>query len=235
MLPLALAMLVLGQAASLRPWCDVVADFGAVGSNETEDTAAVSAALSACTTVSLPSGYTFLLRPVRILSNRQLLIHGDIAAWRDIPTWPNSTVKLCNTAAYQLNETLTVPRLQSLLWSMNSTNVTIGGHGTVDGQGWRWWPLRNDTSHGNYWHACRPNLVEFGDDSANDTMINGVTDLVVEDVTLLDAPHWTLSGRGLQNSRHARRKLPCPQRRRLCACIPAHVKPHCAERVLRMR
>jgi polygalacturonase len=44
----------------------VVEDFGAKGDNKTEDTAAVSAALAACSSVLLPAGHTFLLRPVSV-------------------------------------------------------------------------------------------------------------------------------------------------------------------------
>ena len=49
---------------ALTPSCDVVRDFGAAGDNRTEDTAAVAAALAACSLVRLPPKHVFLLRPI---------------------------------------------------------------------------------------------------------------------------------------------------------------------------
>ena len=61
---------------------------------------AVAATLRACAggTVVLPKGHTFLLRPVELVSNTHLIIEGDIQAWGDVDTWPNSTLRLCATS-----------------------------------------------------------------------------------------------------------------------------------------
>jgi hypothetical protein len=95
-----------------------------------------------------------------------------------------------------------VPKLEDLLWSANSTNVTISGSGTVDGQGWRWWPLRNDTTHGEYWHNCRPSLVSAGRTVGprGEFYDSGVSDFSLLGVTLLDSPFWVVSGRGLKRA-----------------------------------
>lgn len=98
--------------------CNVL-DFGAVGDNQTEDTAAVAAAVQACAgkasvspstgetvvdggrVVLLPKNYTFLLRPVELPSHTVLHIDGDVSAWPDIASWPNSTVRQCATTPYE--------------------------------------------------------------------------------------------------------------------------------------
>ena len=178
--------------------CNVM-DFGAVGDNATEDTAAVAAALAACDTVLLPKGYVFYLRPIELSSNQHLIIDGDVAAWRDIWTWPNSTNKVCATTPYEtpLNETVTEPQIESLFWSIAATNLRVSGEGTVDGQGWRWWPLRYNGTN-DYWHNCRPKLLCLGDDSNPRTFASAMRNLSVSGITLNDSPFWTISGRGLE-------------------------------------
>ena len=184
-----------GTVHATAPLCDVL-EYGAVGDNATEDTAAVAAALADCGgrfgTVVLPAEHVFLLRPIRIPSRVTLRIDGDIAAWRDIASWPNATVskKLCNTSPYQSINNTEAVQLESLLWAINATQITIDGSGTIHGQGWRWWPLR---SLSNYWHHCRPSLLEFGRRGPEYSW--GVSDVKVSGITLLDSPFWTVSVR----------------------------------------
>jgi polygalacturonase len=179
--------------------CDVtLAPWNAKGDNATEDTTAVQSAVIACAPggmVLLPAGYIFLLRPIELPSHIELQLEGNIAGWRDIKTWPNSTTKLCPTTPYGTPRAkiVTVPQKEGLIWSLNSSFVTISGKGTIDGGGWRWWPLRKLPGH--YWHNCRPGLVEFGRRAPYYDL--GVPDLVVKGVTLKDSPFWTFSGRDL--------------------------------------
>ena len=181
--------------------CNVL-DHGAVGDNVTEDTRAVQSAISACYpggTVLLPRGKVYLLRPVNLPSHTELRVDGDIAAWRDIKTWPNSTVASCSCSPYQTprSQIIQAPQRASLLNSVNATNVTISGSGTIDGQGWRWWPLR--LRPGDYWHNCRPSLVEFGRRAPSYGGF-GVSNITVRGVTLKDSPFWTFSGRGMKGA-----------------------------------
>jgi polygalacturonase len=207
MLPILLLFLV-GAALTItvnsamampqRDVCDAISDFGAVGDNITEDTYAVQQALLSCSTVILRSNHTFLLRPLQLISHRHLVIDGTIAAWRDIKTWPNSTNKDCSITPYLDPHPKVAPQKEALLWGVPPlSNVTIAGQGTVDGQGWRWWRLKNNTSHGDYWHNCRPHLLFLG--LRNVTMFGSVQDVVVSDVYFKDPPFWTLAGRGLRN------------------------------------
>ena len=74
-------------------------------------------------------------------------------------------------------------------------NIIISGNGIIDGQGWRWWPLKNNTSHGNYWHNCRPQLLYLGVKSI--TKYGAVENVDISGVTFKDSPFWTIAGRGL--------------------------------------
>lgn len=46
---------------------------------------------------------------------------------------------------------------------------------------------------GDYWHNCRPSLLEFG--RRGPFYDSGVTQVLVEGITLLDSPFWTFSSR----------------------------------------
>jgi galacturan 1,4-alpha-galacturonidase len=190
-----------------RAFCDVVSDFGAVGDNHTEDTAAVASALKACSTVLIPGGHTFLLRPVEIPSHRHLVIDGTVAAWRDIWSWPNSSHKLCTTSPYRTPtpKIETAPQLEALLWGEGVSNVTVSGNGTIDGQGWRWWSLPANKSDGEYWHHCRPYLLAFGRGDVRQP--GAISDVAVSGITLKDPPFWTVTGRGLRRARFSRVKV----------------------------
>eukprot|EP00750_Incisomonas_marina_P005891 INCI14219.3.p1 GENE.INCI14219.3~~INCI14219.3.p1 ORF type:complete len:378 (-),score=43.90 INCI14219.3:468-1601(-) len=196
--------------------CNVL-DFGAVGDNKTEDTAALAAAIRACAgkasvsprtgktvvdggrVVLLPKNYTFLLRPVELPSHTVLHIEGDVSAWPDIASWPNSTVRQCATTPYEtpLPDVVLAPMKEALFWSANATNLTISGNGVVDGAGWRWWPLRKKP--GDYWHNCRPHLLAFG--RYWPPPFSGVSNVLVEGITLKDSPFWTIQGRDVQGIR----------------------------------
>ena len=179
--------------------CDVtVAPYGAIGDNRTEDTAAVQRALddSTCSTVLLPSGRTFLLRPIELRSHRALVVDGNIAAWRTITTWPNSTTKNCSTVPYQSNVTHSAPQRESLLYAAKLSNFTLSGKGTIEGHGWNWWPL---ASRSDYWHHCRPKLIHVGTvDSAQD---GAAVDITLTGVTLANSPFWTVAVRGAKRLR----------------------------------
>jgi hypothetical protein len=64
---------------------------------------------------------------VELLSNTHLLIEGDIQAWLDVSTWPNSTLRQCPTTPYESKTPVLVFKKESLLWTNGSTGVTISG------------------------------------------------------------------------------------------------------------
>eukprot|EP00051_Salpingoeca_urceolata_P033460 m.20755 g.20755 ORF g.20755 m.20755 type:complete len:573 (+) comp6261_c0_seq1:157-1875(+) len=191
-----------GHTPGVSKTCNAIS-YGAVGDNVTEDTDAVRAAVKACSslatndvqnTVVLPAGKTFLLRPIQLFSNMAFLVEGNIAAWRAIDSWPNSTTKTCPATPYKDPHPLLVPRKESLLWAENATNLVIGGSGVVDGQGWRWWPLRKESE---YWHNCRPKLLELGRVSPYYSW--GVDNVLIENITFKDSAFWTTTVRASSN------------------------------------
>jgi polygalacturonase len=199
LLPFLSSYVASGEKTLLIPVCDVTSkEFGAVGDNVTEDTAAIQNALNQCSKVILPKHYTFYIRPIQLLSNRHLQLNGNLAAWRNVTTWPNSTNKKCSETGYT-SKTKLVQQKESLIWGIQPLNgVIISGNGTVFGDGWRWWPLRNDTKHGEYWHNCRPKLLFLGQNHI--TKYGSISGVIVNGVTFKDSPFWTVTGRGLSNA-----------------------------------
>jgi hypothetical protein len=101
------ALLLTIPARRPKRVCNVLsAEFGAAGDNVSEDTAAVRRAVNTCGggrgSVLLPAGHTFLLRPIELPSSTTLVVDGNIAGWRDIGTWPNSSSKRCPVTPYQV-------------------------------------------------------------------------------------------------------------------------------------
>jgi len=90
---------------------------------------------------------------------------------------------------------------QALVSSFFTTNVTLTGGGTIDGNGWPWW---KNTTWCNTKNECtlpqRPKLVEFVD----------ANDITVENVTLVNSPFWTLHPINCNNVRisHVHVKAP---------------------------
>eukprot|EP00730_Choanoeca_flexa_P016787 TRINITY_DN8000_c1_g2_i1.p1 TRINITY_DN8000_c1_g2~~TRINITY_DN8000_c1_g2_i1.p1 ORF type:complete len:429 (+),score=68.14 TRINITY_DN8000_c1_g2_i1:1-1287(+) len=179
-----------------------VRDYGAIGDNFTLDTDAIQTAIDKCPSkiVLIPENFTFYTKPIQLHEGTHLIVNGNIAGLRDVLSWPNSTNKNCSTSPYETPypEIIQAPQRESLIWSMASSNITISGTGVIDGQGWRWWPYRNKP--GDYWHNCRPSLVEFGAKAGNTSTAPILENINVSGVTLKDSPFWTLSARGLRNA-----------------------------------
>ena len=116
-------------ALAQEPYNVLDPPWNAKGDNVTEDTAAVAGALAAAGragggVVLLPAGHTFLLRPVQLLSHVELRVEGNIAAWPEIATWPNSTAhKMCPTVPYLTPRAQIVwaPQREALIWAANAT------------------------------------------------------------------------------------------------------------------
>lgn len=65
-----------------------------------------------------------------------------------------------------------------LIYCKDAKNVTVTGHGTLDGQGFRWWQLKRE---GTLLHP-RPYFICF----------DGCEHVTLENVTLLNSPCWTV-------------------------------------------
>jgi polygalacturonase len=161
---LVLAYAIQAFAAPL-PACNVL-DFGAKGDNTTEDTQAVQTAVNNCSLVQFPAPGKYLIRPVYLGLHDNITLQIDagavLVAWSDPNSWNTSSA------------------VRPLLWTDGwrgdtrtpLTNLTITGGGTIDGQGWRWWPYLKTRS--------RPILIN----------IAIASHLMISNVTLIDSPSF---------------------------------------------
>ena len=173
--------------------CDVT-HYGALGDNHTEATSAFQAAIAACTgrargAVVVPAG-TYLLRPVELFSHTTLVIErgATLLAWSGVgwkAGWPNSTSATCTASAYESKRPVVQPQLESLLYADGVENLTIRGGGRLDGQGWRWWPLRDKSE---YWHHCKPCLIRL--DCGNSTRYSH--HITIDNLALHNSPHFNI-------------------------------------------
>ena len=180
-----------------------VMQFGAVGDGVTSDTAAIRAALEAArvaggATVVLPSGYTFLSGSVNVSSNTELRVEGTFLA---SPTTTLGDYVLVPPLPWygggQDAQESGAPEWISVIRSFNTVNVSIRGGGTIDGNGGAadgWWacfhatPALGPPPCAGY---SRPQLVRF---------VHAVA-VVVENVTLVNSPAWTLHIANVTNAR----------------------------------
>ncbi len=169
-----------------------IQDYGATGDGKTLDTAAINKAIDAA---SNAGGGTILFPPGKYLSGTLFL---------------KSHINLCIDSGATLlasqrredypqvddawNPTRKV--LAPLIYAQDAQNVTLSGRGLIDGQGDPWWraaaraapaPARGATAatgttatapSGN----SRPQLIRFV----------RCTDLVIENVSLLNSPSWNV-------------------------------------------
>jgi hypothetical protein len=175
--------------------CDVTA-FGAVGDNQTDNTAAIQHAIHSCTfkgaATVLPAGGVYLSGPLVLPSHCTLELEpgATLIASPDYHSWPNDTHNnWCQTTPYEAKRPVYVPQLANFLYTHDADNVTVTGGGTIDGQGWRWWPLRK--LPGDYWHNCRPKLLAAWN----------VSRLRVHNVTLRNSPMYVISAHSVRNAR----------------------------------
>ena len=152
--------------------------FGARGDNVTEDTAALQAALSACSpgTTVLPAPGRYLSRSLNLtgMADIEVVIEAGatLVAWPDVDTWNTTSTfsDLLFVGAFH-------PAAGSVT-AVQASNITIHGGGTLDGQGWRWWPYLKSRP--------RPRLISM----------EGVSGLTLSNLTLRDSPSWNTNLRG---------------------------------------
>jgi hypothetical protein len=112
-----------------------IRDFGAKGDGTTLDTAAVQAAIDACTkehggTVLVPAG-NFLIGPIELKSNVTLHI---VASGKLLGTTDPKQYQPANGIPLQGDHTMGDGNV-GLVYAANAENVTLEGMGTIDGQG----------------------------------------------------------------------------------------------------
>jgi len=150
-----------------------VEDHGAKGDGTTKDTAAIQAAIDACTAAG---GGEVLFGPHRYLTGSLELRN-------------NVTLKLDPQAVILGSEDLADYTNGGLIRGNGVTNSGIEG-GTIDGRGDIWWdkareytgPVWRGTAQFEYQAKRRPSFVRF----------SGCSKVVVRDVLLTGSPSWTL-------------------------------------------
>jgi polygalacturonase len=162
-------------------WVTVsVTDFGAIGDNTTDNTAAFHAAFAAIKaspgggevlvpTLPAPSPSIFKTGPFNLSSNVVFTVMGTVWAVENASAFP-----LVPTPPSYLS-TFPPQRHHPFVWAPNATNVTIRGSGVLNGGGPYWWggPEAHD--------EMRPHLLE----------LNNVTHAEVTGVTLHNSAFWT--------------------------------------------
>ena len=172
----------------IRSWrvCDPL-EHGAAGTGDVYDTQAVRAAVAECGasgggTVIFAAGRTFLTGSFNVSSNTELRVEGTLLGSPnatdyvlvDYLPWygPDPPQKLLgNTDTREWS-----PFIQS--WY--SSNVSITGNGTIDGQGAQWWKCASDMSLPPCSGYPRPHGIR----------LVGGSDFVISGVSIKDSPMW---------------------------------------------
>ncbi len=147
-----------GRRDEGRPVCEVT-EFGAVGSGEVYETAAIQAAIDACG--SLPGGGTVYLPPGTFLT-------GTVFLRSNITLWIDEGATLLGSPLQK--DFPTSPSQWYTILAQDVQNVELTGGGVVSGQGLKFvvkfeerknvmvsWNT-TDACHGN---ECRPRLIGF--------------------------------------------------------------------------
>jgi polygalacturonase len=149
-----------------------IADFGAVGDGKTNNTAAITKAIKACTdagggTLEIPPGI-FLTGPFQLAGS--LNLHLDA----------NATILLSDRRE---DFTRQGDGYENCITAQDCHDLEISGTGTIDGNGQSWWKEFLDYKSGKTTVAPphRPYLL----------MITNCTRLLVHDVTLTNSPMLT--------------------------------------------
>ena len=153
-----------------------ITDFGAISDGITSCTLAFTAAINACSrygggTIYVPAG-KFLTGPIKLKSNMNL--HLD----------PGAVIIFSNDITeYSIVESRWegVQRqvYSSCIYAENEENISITGHGKLDGQGSFWWKLMRDKKLS----YPRPKLISF----------HSCSNLLIEGITLINSPSWTVN------------------------------------------
>lgn len=156
-----------------------VTDYGAVGDNTTDNTAAFRAAFAAVRAaaggeVRVPAGAPpsiFKTGPFNISSNVAFTVDATVWAVSDFAAFPRVETPPSYLSSFP------AWRHHPFVWAPNATNVTIRGGGVLNGGGPFWWNSSDPESH----QDTRPHLLE----------LHNVTGAEVTGITLQNSAFWT--------------------------------------------
>ena len=170
--------LIIALLPAASAWLSVsVTDYGAVGDNVTDCTAAFRAAFRAVSAsgggeVRAPAGpppAIFKTGPFNLSSNVVFTVEGTVWAVENASAFPRVATPPSYLSSFP-------PwRHHPFVWAPNATNVTIRGSGVLNGGGPYWWA--SPEAH----QDTRPHLLE----------IHNVTGVEVTGVTLHNSAFWT--------------------------------------------
>jgi polygalacturonase len=153
-----------------------ILDFGAVSDKITICSEAFAAAIKACSeagggTVYVPAG-NFLTGSIRMNSNINLYLEAGakLTFVNDINEYPvvNSRWEGVQREVYA-----------SCIYGEYIENVSVTGHGALEGQGEFWWNLHKSSSN----KYPRPKFISF----------HGCKKILIEGITLKNSPSWTIN------------------------------------------
>ncbi|MDR3734181.1 MAG: glycoside hydrolase family 28 protein [Acidobacteriaceae bacterium] len=167
--------------------------FGAVGDGKTLDTAAINAAIDACThagggTVYLPPG-TYLCGSVVLKSHVTLYLEAGATVLGSANVADFAT-RLDDASAMTEKK---LPR--HLIYAKGADHIGICGPGRIDGQGQSYWSLKNQppvVNNENRWRNAVQWLWDARDRPSPMVVLVGCTNVRLEDVRVENAPAWTI-------------------------------------------
>lgn len=159
-----------------------VMDFGAKGDGATDDAVAIQRAVDACSEsgggrVLLPANHVFMASPVELKSNVDF--HLDVnAVLRAVP----------DESAYTLSA-FGENRGEGMmwLWCDSVENLSITGHGTIDGNGVAFMGAELEDSY-----ELKPLADQKFDPRPHVLTLMGVKHLTIKDVTIRQGAYWTV-------------------------------------------
>ena len=168
---------------TLRMMAEFVVDpmqLGARGDGKTDDAVAIQQAIDQCSAegggiVMFSPGHTYLCGPVRLKSNVVLFLTSTSVLRAN----PDESVY--RLSAFGANEG------EGMMWlyADGAENITIMGHGTIDGNGVAFMGAELEDSY-----ELKP--VTTFDPRPHVLTLTGVRNLTVRDITIRDGAYWTL-------------------------------------------
>ena len=159
-----------------------ILDYGAIGDNKTDCTMAIRSAIEAVHAkgggeVLIPMGGVFKTGPFNLTSNLVFRVEGTLFGISDQYAFPAVPALPSYGRCADMKGKF---RRHPFVNAYHENNITIRGHGTIDGGGWYWYPFFfNFTAAHN---IGRPHLME----------LNNCTNIEITEVTLKDSAFWTL-------------------------------------------
>ncbi len=177
--------LAAGQA-NAKPKVFDVHDYGAKGDGQTLDTQAVQKAIDAAAKaggqVKLRTGKTYLLSPVELKGGIDFHLEGTAEIMVSVNPDDYGTPADSGTG------TAASASLQAVLHASGADKLTLSGTGTINGRSPEFMERYDDV--GEWWvpKKFRPKLV----------VLENCKDLTIRDITLKQAPSWTVHLLGCQ-------------------------------------